>query len=157
VGVLEVLKPLSRGWSLEIAGGVRWFSAIYVQDLVEGLIIAARHPAAPGQTYFLSHRKPLSWTQLANTAAYLMHRPLRVIRVPPAAARAFGWAAENWSRVTGKPGMISRDKIAEAQCAAWTCNPSRAARELGFEAGMPLEDGLAETLKWYKEAGWLRY
>ena len=157
VGVLEVLKPLARGWSLEIAGGARWFSAIYVQDLVEGLTLAACHPAAPGRTYFLSHPQPLSWSQLANTAASLMHRRFRTLRIPTAAARAVGWAGDACSRITRKPGMISRDKIAEAQCSAWTCDPTRAARELGLEARTSLEEGLSQTLAWYKEAGWLRY
>ena len=157
VGVLEVLKPLSRGWSLQIAGGDRWFSAVYVQDLIEGLILAAYHPAAPGRTYYLSHSKPLSWTQFTNAAAATMHRPFRALRIPLSVARAVGSAAEFWSRVTGKPGMISRDKIAEAQCAAWTCDPTRAARELGFEARTPLEEGLARTMSWYKETGWLHY
>src|SRR5581483_11592323 len=31
--VLQVLKPICRGWAVEIGGGDRWFSAIYVRDL----------------------------------------------------------------------------------------------------------------------------
>ena len=34
-------------------------------------------------------------------------------------------------------------------------NFRRAAAELGFEAPTGLEEGLARTLAWYKEAGWL--
>ena len=61
------------------------------------------------------------------------------------------------ARATGKPGIISPDKVAEARCSAWLCDSTRAAEELGFVARTPLEKGLAETLGWYKEAGWLRY
>ena len=156
-GVFEVLKPLSRGWALEISGGARWFSAVYVKDLAEGLIAAAGSPAAAGRTYFLAHPKPLSWGQLARVASGIMRRRARTVRIPLPVARAVGLSAELWSRFTGKPGVLSRDKIAEAQCRAWTCDPSRAARELGFTARTPVEEGLAETLAWYKEAGWLDY
>src|ERR1039457_5519333 len=33
--VLQLLKSISKGLVLEMAGGERWFSAIYVKDLVE--------------------------------------------------------------------------------------------------------------------------
>jgi nucleoside-diphosphate-sugar epimerase len=86
-----------------------------------------------------------------------MGRDPRVLRVPVAVAHAVGYSAEVWSRITRKPGIVSREKVAEAQCMSWTCDSGRAAAELGFQAATSLEDGLAETLAWYKEAGWLKY
>ena len=62
-----------------------------------------------------------------------------------------------WSRLSRRPGIVSRDKVAEALCSAWTCDGRRAARELGFVAATPLEAGLSRTLAWYKEAGWIHY
>jgi nucleoside-diphosphate-sugar epimerase len=155
--VFQLLKSISRGVVLEISGGERWFSAIYVEDLVEGLLIAARSPAAPGRSYFLAHPKPATWTELARSAAAIMRRSPRVIRVPAPLAMAFGLCAEAWSRLTGTPGILSRDKVREACCRSWVCDHRRAAAELGFEARTPLADGLARTLAWYKEAGWLGY
>jgi nucleoside-diphosphate-sugar epimerase len=153
--VFQILRSISKGWVLEIAGGERWFSAIYVKDLVEGLLAASR--GAPGRAYFLAHPKPVSWSELSATAAHIMARRPRVVRVPPLVAYAVGLGAEAWSRVTRKPGIISREKVAEARCRWWTCDTRRAAAELGFEARMPLATGLAETLAWYKEAAWLKY
>jgi nucleoside-diphosphate-sugar epimerase len=155
--VFQLLKSISRGLVLEISGGDRWFSAVYVEDLVAGLMVCARHPRAPGRTYFLAHPKPLSWSEFGAAAARVMHRRPRTIQVPPAAARAAGFCAEIWARWRRKPGIVSREKIAEAQCAYWTCNPERAARELGFRAETAIEEGLARSLSWYKEAGWLSY
>ena len=57
----------------------------------------------------------------------------------------------------GKPSIVSREKIREGLCAAWTCDTARARAELGFVAETDLEHGLAKTLAWYKEAGWLNY
>ena len=155
--VFQLLKSISRGLVLEIAGGERWFSAIYVKDLVKGLLAAACSPRAAGRTYFLAHAKPVSWTQLGAAAASIMSRTPRVVRVPFALANAVGAGGEVWSRITGKPGIISREKIAEACCMAWTCDTQRAAEELGFVAPTSLEAGLNESLAWYKEAGWLAY
>jgi nucleoside-diphosphate-sugar epimerase len=153
--VLQVLRSISKGWMLEIAGGERWFSAIYVGDLVEGLLAATR--GAGGRAYFLAHPKPVSWSELGAAAARIMARRPRVLRVPPSVAYAVGLGAEAWSHITRKPGIISREKVAEARCRWWTCDTRRAAAELGFEARTPLAIGLAETLAWYKEAAWLKY
>ena len=155
--VLQLLKSISRGWVLEIAGGERWFSAIYVEDLVDGLLRAARTPGAAGRAYFLAHPKPVSWSELGAAAAAIMNRQPRVVRVPVPVAYAVGCCAEMWSRVTRQPGIISREKISEALPLTWTCDTRRAAAELGFEARTSLEAGLARTLAWYKEAGWLKY
>jgi nucleoside-diphosphate-sugar epimerase len=155
--VFQFLKSISKGLVLEIAGGERWFSAIYVKDLVEGLLAAADAPLAAGRTYFLAHAKPVSWRRLGASAARIMARTPRVVTVPFAAAHAVGACAEVWARLRGRPGIVSREKIAEARCMAWTCDTARAALELGFVAPTSLDEGLAATLAWYKEAGWLTY
>ena len=155
--VFQLLKSISKGLVLEIAGGERWFSAIYVKDLVEGLLAAARTPRAQGRSYFLAHAKPVSWTHLGTAAAGIMARTPRVVTVPFALANAVGACGEAWSRITGKPGILSREKVLEARCMAWTCDTRRAAEELGFVAPTSLEEGLRESLAWYKEAGWLAY
>ena len=156
--VFPLLKSISMGLVLEMTGGERWFSAIYVKDLVEGLLAAARSPRAPGRAYFLAHAQPVSWRQLRTTAARIMaRRTPRVVKVPFAVAHAVGAYAEFWARLCGKPGIVSREKIAEARCMAWICDTTRAEEELGFVAPTSLHEGLEQTLAWYKEAGWLTY
>jgi nucleoside-diphosphate-sugar epimerase len=153
--VFQLLRSISKGWVLEIGGGERWFSAIYAGDLVEGLLAATR--GTPGRAYFLAHPQPVSWSELGAAAARIMARRPRVVRVPPFVAYAVGLGAEAWSHITRRPGIISREKVAEARCRWWTCDTRRAAAELGFEARTPLDAGLAQTLAWYKEAAWLTY
>ena len=77
--------------------------------------------------------------------------------MPVAAAYGAGYCAELWSRLTRVAGILSRDKVAEALCNAWICDHRRAAKELHFEATTSLQAGLAKTLAWYREAGWLKY
>jgi nucleoside-diphosphate-sugar epimerase len=155
--VFQVLKPLSRGIAVQFGSGERWFSAIYVGDLVEGLIAASSSTLAGGRTYFLANSTPVSWGELRDSASRIMGRETRVLRIPAAAAYAAGFGAEVWAWLTGKPGIISRDKVTEALCPYWTCETRRAAAEIGFEARTSLDAGLALTLAWYREAGWLKY
>jgi nucleoside-diphosphate-sugar epimerase len=156
-GVFQILKAVANGLVLEIAGGERWFSAIYVEDLAEGICAAARASKAAGRAYFLAHREPVSWRQLGATAAQIMGRRPRTIRVPVTVAKSVAFFAEMWSRISRNPAIISREKVAEACYGFWTCEPARATADFGFEAPTPLAAGLAKTLGWYKEAGWLKY
>jgi nucleoside-diphosphate-sugar epimerase len=156
-GVLPVFRSISRGWLLEIGGGDRWFSAIYVGDLVSGVIAAARNPRAAGRTYFLAHPRILTWNEFAGCAAQIMRITPRRISVPVPVARLVGASADIWSRLRRAPGILSRDKIIEAECRYWICDPGRASAEIGFEAPTMLECGLQKTLKSYREAGWLTY
>jgi nucleoside-diphosphate-sugar epimerase len=155
--VFQLLKSIAQGLVLEIAGGERWFSAIYVEDLVDGLLAAARGTGTAGRAYFLSYRTPSTWQELGAIAAQIMGRKPRTVRVPVAAANGVAYFIEVWSHITRNPAIISREKIAEACCRFWTCDPALAAADLGFEAPTPLATGLAKTLAWYKEAGWLKY
>jgi len=153
--VFQMLRAIARGWDLRIGGGERWFSAIYVRDLVEGLLAAARSPGAAGKSYFLAHAEPVSWNAFSDTAARLLGCHPRHIVIPRPLAILAGWSAETWSRWRGRPGILSRDKVREAAWPRWTCATERAGRELGFTAPTTLLQGLARTLAWYKEQGWL--
>ena len=155
--VFQVLKSVSRGWAFEIGAGERWFSAIYVQDLAEILARLANGSAGAGRAYFVTHAKPVSWSGLADTAAGIMKVRLRRVKISPHLARGVGYCAEMWALMTRTPGIVSRDKIAEALCSSWTCSSHRAAAELAWEAATPMETGLARTLAWYRESGWLKY
>jgi nucleoside-diphosphate-sugar epimerase len=156
-GLLPIFKSIARGVVLEISGGQRFFSAIFVHDLVEGLLIAARHPGAPGRDYFLASATPFAWSELSAAAARIMDCRPRLVRVSVPIARAIGFGAELWSHLARNPGIISREKVAEASCRAWLCDTRRAAAELGFIAPTSLDAGLDQTLAWYKEAGWLKF
>jgi nucleoside-diphosphate-sugar epimerase len=163
--VFEMLRTVSRGWMARIGAAPRRFSHIYVGDLVDGLITAgdSRSVAgdytrtAGGEVFYLAYAAPASWEEFGDLAARLMGRDLRTVTIPEKAAYVIALCAEWGTRFTGKPGILSRDKVREACCAGWVCDPGRARRELGFCATTGLEEGLRLTLAWYKEAGWLKF
>jgi len=130
--VFRILKPLSQGIALQLGGGERWFSAIYVKDLVDGLITAERAAQAAGRTYFLANSKPVSWSELSAATARITGRKARILQVPGRVAYAAGWCAEIGAHLTGRPGIVSREKVREALCSHWTCDTRRAAEEIGF-------------------------
>lgn len=154
--VFQILKSASRGIALRVAGGESWFSAIYVSDLVQGILLAEQSPAAAGKTWFLAHPRQVSFTEMIAAIAQAIGRTPHILTIPPAAAFAAGSCAEVFSRLTGKPGILSRDKVREMVCARWVCSTERAKRELAFEASTDFGEGIEKSVAWYRTAGWLR-
>lgn len=155
--VFEVFRSVAKGTILLIGRGESWFSYLHVKDLADAVWRAVTADAAAGRTYFVANPEPVSWTAFARAAATIMGRRLRPIRVPFSLAYAAGWCAEGAARLRGKPGIVSRQKILEARCPYWTCDPARARRELDFEAAHSLYAGVQETLAWYKDSKWLTW
>jgi dihydroflavonol-4-reductase len=155
--VFQIIRAVSRGWMMRIGSADRRFSCIYVADLVTGILAAADHTDAAGQVFYIAHPAPVSWEEFGRTAAGLMGRTMRMVTVPERVAYAAGWCGELATRLSGKPGILSRDKVKEACCRGWVCDTRRAREVLGFTAPTTLEAGLRQTLDWYREAGWLTY
>jgi len=64
-------------------------------------------------------------------------------------------AQEAWSRLRGRPAILSRQKYREARAPGWVCNVHKLRNELGFECRTTVREGVARTLTWYREQGWL--
>ncbi len=156
VDVYQVFKAAANGAQVRIGKPESYFSFIYVTDLVDGLILATRKEAA-GKAYFLANPDPISWSEFGATAAVTMVKKIRTLTLPVWAAYLAGCLADLLSRLSGKPWILSRDKILDARQRYWTCNPARAAADLGFHTQTSLREGVAATLEWYREAQWLTY
>ncbi|HXN49785.1 MAG TPA: NAD-dependent epimerase/dehydratase family protein [Bryobacteraceae bacterium] len=155
--VFEVFRSVAKGLMVRIGRPESYFSYIHVKDLAEAIWLAVSSEAAAGRTYFVANPEPVSWTAFAQTAAAIMGRRVRTLGVPAWLAYLAGWCAEGVSRLSGKPGIVSRQKIIEARCRYWTCDPTRARQELGFQPARGLREGLEETLAWYKDSKWLKW
>jgi len=155
--VLEVFRMMQKGFLVSGGSAKRQrFSMIHVDDLVEGMLTALRSAAAVGQTYFLAHPCPYGWDDVVEAA-----RPVlgfgRLLRIGLPAPLVFGLGTllEATAGFTGRTPLINRDKANELTQDYWVCSAEKAAREIGFTAATPLDKGIAVTLQWYKEKGWL--
>jgi len=154
--VLKIFQAAARGWLLRIGRQESYVSLVHVHDLVEGLLAAASSPQGDARPYFIANAEPASWSEFAGLVAEFAGQRLRTVCVPAQVAWLTGLAAEVGSRFARKPSILSRDKIREARCRYWLCEPARACRELGFTAKKTLRQGVAETLAWYRMNKWLR-
>jgi nucleoside-diphosphate-sugar epimerase len=83
----RVIEPvMTRRHVVQFGNTGPWVSLIHVEDCARALVHLAEHGEIGGR-YFLVNNDPIRMHELAGTFARLANRPLRVRRVPRAAAR----------------------------------------------------------------------
>jgi len=153
--VLTYFRYAKRGLRPVLGRGERTASFIFVKDLVDGIILAAKNVDAAGKIYYLSDGKVYTWDELGSTIASVLGVSARKVTLPLSLAYLAAAVADAISRVTRKPSIINLDKYQELEMRHWVCSSARAATELGFRPRYKLWEGLAETASWYKQVGWL--
>ena len=153
--ILEFFKAIARGMMPTIGRYDKRLSLVHARDLADGIILAGESDRSTGRAYFISSEEVYSMRQLAARIAEMMGRRARQFAIPRPLAYGVALAAEGMAALTRKPPVINRDKVRDLSERCWGCSIERAKRELGYNPQISIEDGLRETIAWYKREGWL--
>jgi dihydroflavonol-4-reductase len=151
----ELFKSIAKGLSPSIGNYDKQISLVHVSDLVDGMILAAEKEVSKGRSYFISSDEVYSYKALIDLLAGIFDRRVRSITIPRPLAYAVATVAEIGAAVTRKMPVINRDKVTDLSQVCWGCSIERARQELGYQPGVPIAQGLRETIDWYKKEGWL--
>ncbi|MDH4234480.1 MAG: SDR family oxidoreductase [Gallionella sp.] len=112
----QMLKVLGAGIPLPLALVHNQRSLVYVENLVDALILCVTHPTAAGQTYLVSDGEDVSTPDLLRLLGAAMGHPARLFPCPPALLKLAGLLtgrAEQVERLLGSlrvdSGKIRRD------------------------------------------------
>lgn len=145
---------LARLGVLPVAGSPdRRVQLIHVKDLAAGVIAAADARSASG-VYHVAEPRAYVWNEVLDMVASAVGRRGIRVPVPPMVVRAAAAITEGVSRLTRRPVIFDREKAKEL-LSEWLCETEVARQELGFEASVPLVEGLRSTAAWYRAQGWL--
>jgi nucleoside-diphosphate-sugar epimerase len=154
-GVLEIARWVARGLLPMPAGPSRTLSLCYVQDLVTALLTAGEAKIPSGEIFHVAGEGAFTWEQVGDALGEALGVHPTPLRIPVPILLALATGADAWAWFTGRPGYFSRGKVREA-AGHWLCDTGKARRQLGVVLGVGLREGAAMTVKWYREAGWLR-
>jgi nucleoside-diphosphate-sugar epimerase len=127
---------------------------VHVRDLARAVLLAATDPGAAG-LYHIAEPRAYSWEEVASLLGQAMGRRARPLRVPSGLFAGAAAITERLSSLRGEASIFSRDKVRELLAPAWLCETTLAHRDFGFQARIPLEEGLRQTAAWYRSNGWL--
>ncbi len=124
---------------------------VHVDDVADGHLAALRRGVV-GERYILGGQNVALADMLAQIAALVNRRPPR-LRIPRAIALAAAYGEEAIARVRGTEPLATVDGVRMAE--HWMYfTAAKAEGALGFRA-RPYQEGLADALRWFREAGYL--
>jgi nucleoside-diphosphate-sugar epimerase len=136
--LMRLVSLVARGVPLPFASVRNRRSLLYVGNLSSAIVACALHPAADSRTYFVRDGKDVSTPELIELIAKNLSRPhARLFPVPPALLQA-------GATVLGQRAAMS------ALLDSLALDDSAIRAELGWRPRWSLEEGLRETLDWYK-------
>lgn len=127
------------------------YSLIYVEDLVQGMILAAENEAAVEKVYYLADSRVYTNDDILSAISLTLDKKAFRLRLPRSILPVLAVLLQK----TQKKGIINPDKIQEIRYPHWTCDPARAMKELGFHAETSIQEGFNKTADWYRKEKWL--
>src|ERR1041385_6545659 len=154
--VFEFFNTMNKGLQPMIGFNDKTVSLIHVADLVKGTILAGERPEALRQTYFISSERFYKWKEIGEVTARVMQKKGLRLHIPVSLVYTIAAVSELFSMVTGKAVLLNWEKAKDIVQDAWTADTSKAKKDLGFRESFSLEEGVRNTVEWYREQGWLK-
>ena len=151
---LKLFRVIARGRYAIVGSGRPYYHPVYIDDLVAGFLLALDRPEAPGEAFILAGPRYVSQSELAALIA--RHTGGRVLpfRIPAAPLKWAGALCEAVCVPLGIEPPLHRRRVD-----FWTKSRAfsieKARRLLGYAPRVDVDEGIARTAAWYREAGWL--
>jgi dihydroflavonol-4-reductase len=153
--IFEFFSTMSRHLQPMVGFQERFVSLIHARDLVRGIVMAAESQTSAGQTYFISSRRMYDWREVGDVSRRILDTWALRLKIPEAGVYGIAAVAEVLAKFSSKPALINFEKARDMVQYYWTCDGAKAKRDFGFEEELTLEEGVRDTVGWYRKQGWL--
>jgi nucleoside-diphosphate-sugar epimerase len=151
---LKLFRAIHTGRFRMIGPGDVMYHLTYIDDLIDGIILAGESPEGEGQTYLLAGPRYTTIHELAQQVAMAVERPLASRHLPLAPVKAAATACEYACRsLRIEPPLHRRRLDFFTKDRAFTSD--KAKREIGYSPRVDLAEGLRRTAQWYFDHGYL--
>jgi nucleoside-diphosphate-sugar epimerase len=141
---------LRAGKGIIIGSGRNAVPFVYVDDVVQGLVLALEHPNALGQAYNITNDQTMTEEEFLRAIADEVGGKAPRIHVPYRALYGAAAVAEWIATLTKREPLVTRHGVQMFG----SHNPlsiAKARRELGYEPRVALRDGIRLAGGWYRE------
>ena len=150
-----MLKSLSKGFDFSAGYKKQMLTFIYVEDLAKAAYDALEK-APLNQTYILSEDKSYTQKEYRKIASQqLGKKGVLSVPLPLWVVKAVSVVAEKIGVARMKPSTLNRDKYNIMKQRNWDADISKAKKDFGFSPRVSLEEGIKESLAWYRKEKWL--
>ncbi|MEO8360370.1 MAG: NAD-dependent epimerase/dehydratase family protein [Vicinamibacteria bacterium] len=152
--LLKVFKSIARGRYAVVGKGTPHYHFAYIDDLVDGFLLALDRPEAAGETFIIAGPSSLSQDDLAREVAKATGGSVWPFHIPAWPIQRIGDVVEALCVPLGIEPPIHRRRVD-----FWVKNRSfsidKARRLLGYAPSVDASEGIKRTADWYRANGWL--
>ncbi len=152
--IFILIKTLKAGLELYIGKQEQELSFIYATDLAD-VIIKALASDVVGKAYNISDGAVYSRSSLANYVSKALGKKTVMVNVPVPIIKGLAWGMERLYGIFNKIPALNVDKIKELTALNWGCDIKNIQNDFGFVPQFGLEQGVNETISWYRKNNWL--
>ena len=146
---LKICRIINKGIFPQIGKGKNLTPIVYVDDVVQAAILAA-NMGIPGETYLITSGKSYELSVIAKRIADQLGVKRVNYRMPVSIAMSGAFIIELLARIFNFSPIITRQNIMST-ITDRVFSINKAKRELGYEPGVSLEEGIKRTIDWYIE------
>ena len=148
-------QTFSKGLTTTIGFDKKELSLVHVADIVEGIYLAAMSEKAKGEIYFIGSEKYYTWQEINSITAKVLNKKPIIVKVPHFLVYTIASCAQSISVFSSKPATLNIEKAKDITRQYWTCDTSKAMKDLGYRQKISIEDGIKRTCDWYKQMKWI--
>ncbi len=153
-GFLFLLKSIEKHLELHISSTKQLLSFVHVQDFCKAVFLSMESSAINRR--FLVSDLNVYTPEIFNLIVKTnLNKKTIPINIPSSVARLLALFSEILGRISNEVPVLSRERLKEFKALNWNVDCSEIIK-LGFKPQFSLEEGLKQTIQWYKKQGWLR-
>jgi nucleoside-diphosphate-sugar epimerase len=152
--LLKLFRALDRGRFFIIGSGLNQRQAIHVADLNRGLLLAATHPAAVGETFVMAGEEVMTTREMVRQVAHALGRKEPRWRVPLWPLLAAAVFFEATLKPIGVQPPLHRRRL-DFFRKSFVFSSTKARRLLNFVPTVPFATGAVEAASWYRKNAYL--
>jgi nucleoside-diphosphate-sugar epimerase len=144
-----IFRQVAKGWFPMFGSGRTLYHPVYIDNLVDALILAMDEGRGSGQAYLIADQEYVAIGDLVRRVAKVMGVRLAVVHLPTWPVVLTGHVVEAVCKPLGiTPPIFSRRVDWYRQNRAFRIDKAR--RDLGYQPRVGLDDGLQRTFEWYR-------
>lgn len=143
-------KMIKKGNPILFGDGKNLRSMSYVDNTVQGLILAGTKKNAIGQTYWIADERPYSTIEIYQTVADLLGVKLKPRYIPKFISSNF----KILDSILQSAGLYMQEvHVAGEMDKDIACSIEKAKRELGYNPQIGLREGMRRSIEWCRKQG----
>ncbi|MDX1540760.1 MAG: NAD-dependent epimerase/dehydratase family protein [Geminicoccaceae bacterium] len=152
--LLKLFQGVARGRFPRLGKGRNLHHPVYVDDLVRGLLAAARAPIERGEVFLFAGPEPVTTDQMVACVAAALDRPAPGLRLPLGPFKVVATVLESTLRPLGIQPPLHRRRL-DFFTKSLAFSTERARHRLGFVPEVGFAEGARLTAAWYRSQGLL--